>query len=101
MFVLLLGSSAQTHPRPISTGPPKAGLEPSLLASVAPRVHLLHSSLWARFGHTTLGSNHLSPTLEVLAYTWSPPPLSLGPNTILLGSFWALWPCQQKKICTT
>ena len=31
------------------------------------------------FGHTTLGSNHLSPTLEVLAYTWSPPPLSLGP----------------------
>ena len=58
MFVLLLGSSAQTHPHPISTGPPKAGLEPSLLASVAPQVNSLHSSLRA----PVLGTPPWGPT---------------------------------------
>ena len=50
------------------------------------------------FGHTTVGSNPLSPTLEALAYTWSPPALSLGLlYHHLLGSFWVLWPCQLKN----
>ena len=46
-LVLLLESSAHMCLHPTSSGPPKAGLEPSLLASVAPGVHSLHSSLRA------------------------------------------------------